>query len=565
MKKYNKQISIILVAVLILAGGVSSLLVKNETAFATEDKDKIDSAISSVTSTLTGSYEPFELASPNTIYVIQDADGTANKMIQLNENEEFDYLDVASAKRPIEVQITYTLDGKSVTADEIAGKSGRVGIKFSYVNNETQTVDVDGESLEMKTPYVALSGVILDGDSFSNVEVKNGRAVDDGSRVIAAGIALPGVKESIDPESRISAISNVPDYIEIAADTTNFNLSMTVTAALPLNDEKLDLSEFQDLTDVSSKLDLLQSAMTQLTSGSDQLAVATEKLDAGMGNLSSAIGSLDFGLSEISANSDALRSGDTQVFNTLLSTVHDQLVEAGIECPELTIENYDEVLQKIIDSLSDEAVYNKVLAGVTEQVEAHREEITTLVTNTVKDEVRAQLSLVVPPEQLEAAVEQQMQTETTQALIAVNVETTIQSKIDEQMQSDTVQAILEASYAAAKEGREKVQAAKDQLDTYNVFHEGVSGYTGGVDTASGGASQIASGSSQIKSGTSQLSTGASSLASGINQLNNDGISQIVDLLSGDIFNIIKRANKLIELGKSADEHVYIMRSASVGQ
>ena len=43
-----------------------------------------------------------------------------------------------------------------------------------------------------------LSGMILDDDKFKNVEVSNGKAINDGTRTIVAGFALPGMQDSLD-------------------------------------------------------------------------------------------------------------------------------------------------------------------------------------------------------------------------------------------------------------------------------------------------------------------------------------------------------------------------------
>ena len=77
--------------------------------------------------------------------------------------------------------------------------------------------------------------MILSQDNFSNVKVTNGKVISDGSRNIVVGVALPGLSESIglsDTEDLDDI--DIPDYVEVEADTTNFKLDMTAAVALPL-------------------------------------------------------------------------------------------------------------------------------------------------------------------------------------------------------------------------------------------------------------------------------------------------------------------------------------------
>ena len=71
------------------------------------------------------------------------------------------------------------------------GKSGKVEIKYDFVNNLKTTEKIDGKKIEVYVPFVTVSASILDSDKFSNVEVTNGKVISDGSRTIVAGLAFP--------------------------------------------------------------------------------------------------------------------------------------------------------------------------------------------------------------------------------------------------------------------------------------------------------------------------------------------------------------------------------------
>ena len=109
---------------------------------------------------------------------------------------------------PLTLQITYLVDGEEVPAADMAGKSGRVTIRFSYT-------PADGQ----KAQFAVLSAALLDSDRFTNVEVTNGAVINDGDRLVALGAALPGLKARLDVEDKDGKL---PETVEITADVENF-------------------------------------------------------------------------------------------------------------------------------------------------------------------------------------------------------------------------------------------------------------------------------------------------------------------------------------------------------
>ena len=54
-------------------------------------------------------------------------------------------------------------------------------IRFDYENHCTTTATVDGKEETLYVPFAALTGMLLDNERFTNIEVTNGRVVNDGS------------------------------------------------------------------------------------------------------------------------------------------------------------------------------------------------------------------------------------------------------------------------------------------------------------------------------------------------------------------------------------------------
>ena len=77
---------------------------------------------------------------------------------------------------PIEMKMTYYLDGEEITPEELAGKSGKVTIRADYTNKEKAENGV-------YVPFAAVTGMMLN-KNFTNVEVTNGKFINDGDRSI---------------------------------------------------------------------------------------------------------------------------------------------------------------------------------------------------------------------------------------------------------------------------------------------------------------------------------------------------------------------------------------------
>ena len=340
---------------------------------------------------------------------------------------------------PVDMKVSYFLDGAPISPDELPGKSGRVTIRFDYKNNAFVMKDIDGNQEKIYVPFTMLTGVLFENDKFNNISVSNGKVVNDGTRTAVVGIAFPGLKEDL---GITTDKFDIPEYVEISADCKDFSMGMSMTIASTdlvsqidpdkiNSDEDIDIDEALDkltdamdqLIDGSSKLyDGLCTLLTKskdLVSGVDKLAEGAKKLndgtsdlDDGADKLSKGTTQLYTGLSTLDSHSSDLNDGAKKVFNSLLTTARDQLTAAGLDVPKMTISNYDEVLNKIIDSLDEKKVYKKALAAVTAAVEEKRDYINSQVTAAVKKEVTSQVTEAVQAEvtkKVTAAVRGQVQ------------------------------------------------------------------------------------------------------------------------------------------------------------
>ena len=169
---------------------------------------------------------------------------------------------------PVDLSLTYALDGKAVTPEQLAGKSGKVTIRFGYQNNQFETVEINGVKERIYVPFLIMSGLILDGDKFTNVQVTNGKVISDGDRTIVAGIAFPGLRHDLGLKQDDL---DIPDYVEVTADVKDFALGSTVTVAANGLVNHLDPEKLDSFDEVKDSVSELESAMSQLIDGSSQL------------------------------------------------------------------------------------------------------------------------------------------------------------------------------------------------------------------------------------------------------------------------------------------------------
>ena len=97
---------------------------------------------------------------------------------------------------PMDVKVTYALDGQEAALEDLIGKSGHLTMTITLKNNETGTVDVNGETRTIVTPLITAVGVILGGDA-SNVTAEHGMVESAAKSSVAAFVTLPGVKDSL--------------------------------------------------------------------------------------------------------------------------------------------------------------------------------------------------------------------------------------------------------------------------------------------------------------------------------------------------------------------------------
>lgn len=224
------------------------------------------------------------------------------------------YQGTATEEPPVTQKVTYYLDGKEISPEDLAGKSGKVKIRFDYTNTTSYTETVNGEKQTVSVPFAAITGLVL-GDGFENIEVTNGKAEVSDSSSVVLGYALPGLNDSLGiKDGDLDGDVNIPEYMEMTADVENFSMPAAMTFVVNASDyvstDGIDTSDLDDMiNDLKDASTQLQDGSKTLAEGTDTLADGLSTLQSKLGTFASGVGTLQSGLKTYTDGVSTLSGG----------------------------------------------------------------------------------------------------------------------------------------------------------------------------------------------------------------------------------------------------------------
>ena len=224
------------------------------------------------------------------------------------------YQGTATEEPPVTQKVTYYLDGKEISPEDLAGKSGKVKICFDYTNTTSYTETVNGEKQTVSVPFAAITGLVL-GDGFENIEVTNGKAEVSDSSSVVLGYALPGLKDSLGIKDKdLDGDVNIAEYMEMTADVKNFSMPAAMTFVVNASDyvstDGIDTSDLDDMiNDLKDASTQLQDGSKTLAEGTDTLADGLSTLQSKLGTFASGVGTLQSGLKTYTDGVSTLSGG----------------------------------------------------------------------------------------------------------------------------------------------------------------------------------------------------------------------------------------------------------------
>ena len=525
---------------------------------------------------------------------------------------DISYRGTTTKEAPVDIKVSYQLDGKDVSPDEISGKTGHVKIHIAYTNNSRQTVN--GQTV--CTPFLAMTGLILDNDNFTNVTTDNAKVIDDGDRHLIAGYAMPGLKESLGLDDSIDL--DIPSSVDIEADTTDFSLDpmLTLVSSDFFGDADVDNLNAGNIQD---QLNQMQDAMNQLidggatlTDGLQQLSEGAKAVDDGAQQLSAGSGklvdgsqSLAEGTTQVSAGAEQLSQGmsDTSDIGQLVGGV------SSLKNGLVDLKNGTSQAAKSLKAVSS-GLHEATKAVSDAQKGAKDAGDAASKSATLSNKASNGLDQVISGLSAQAAAmpegDQKTQLETTVAKLKEIKQATDGAAKYSQGAADGATKLSEGltdlngdanaakglSYAAAATkqiadgldtatgaiGTETDASSKTLLGGAKLLQGGLDTMTDKLQEAGDGAAALSTGAKQVNGGAAALNVGAVQLDAGIGtlaantpalasgaqqaadgsvqlsdglqQFNEQAVQKIVDAFSGNLGSLADKTKAIVQAGKN---------------
>ena len=258
-----------------------------------------------------------------------------------------------SAQAPVGVSIEYTLDGKTVTADELKGQSGHLVATVKLTNNTGEEVTVNGKKRTVYTPFFTVAAAVLPSENFKNITTEHGLVESDSKTQVACYLAMPGMKEAVSdllPDSFDKLDDLMLDTLTLEADVTDCTVPTFLFAAAPsLSD--LDLDEVSD--ELGDTMDELTDAIDQLKDGSGALDDAVGTLVESLDTFASSYSQFDAGVDSALSGTQTLANGTENLLENaqLLATKTGELSLGAIQLQNSTAQLAGVMNQQLVPGL----------------------------------------------------------------------------------------------------------------------------------------------------------------------------------------------------------------------
>lgn len=400
-------------------------------------------------------------SSEETVYILTDANGKEHQRI-VNDKGALCYEGYENAQVPVTMDITYKLDGKKISAEKLAGKSGHLTMTLDYTNHKKQG--------GVYVPFLAVCGMVMDNEIFSDVEVVNGKIIDDGNHQLVIGYALPGVQQSLGTSE-----INVPDSVTVNCQVEKFQLDTIYNFVSSEVFTEMNLDSGSSIADLTKNLDKLTDGIDQLLEGTGALYDGAEQLSDGADLLMEGTNSLASGIDELCNGTSTLKDGALQ-----LKSGADGLA-SGADALAAGAKQLDNGAAQLNGGLSQLTAQSSTLNSGAQQIVA--------------------------------------------SVFASANQSLSQAGLDVTVNAENYAQVLDGAAAQMPQAGEQLMNVKAQLSGVLQFAQGIAAYTSGVDSAAAGAAQIAANTGSLAYGAEELATGARTLSDGQNQVTS-GIDQL---------------------------------------
>ena len=450
---------------------------------------------------------------------------------------------------PLDCTIKYELNGEEIAPNDLIGKSGNVKITIEYTNKEERFVNINGKNEKMYVPFVVMAGTMLDNTKMNNIEVTNGKVLDNGQKTVVVGLACPGLIESLGLEDE-----DLPDLnkVEISFEATDFEMENIMSYATPKIFDDADISAMDKLDEVYSQINDLKSASTQLVEGAKTLQDGTEEyvskstefadgletFNQGINTATNSYNKIDEGIDSVNSNISTIKNGASKL-NKGASDLSDGLnslqtgVSAGKEQAVSSLEESSKTLSDGID---------QIIAGKDQEVETIKEQVIENANSKLAEGLKTGVSSAVSSaidstmEKKMASIKKEILADETltkeeklaiqKALSSISISDAEKQAMSKQIGTAIDSAVAqttkaqEAGLDAINDNEKGVKAGLNTLKTQaaSSIKSGISEISSGFDAITDGTTELIAGSNELKNGTSTLSQGTSKLQTGVSTL-----------------------------------------------
>lgn len=506
-------------------------------------------------------------------------EGSDDSIVWESKGKDIYYQGTTDEELPVNMSITYKLDGKEISPKDLAGKSGKLEMTINYENKSKQNVDVDGQQTEMYTPFTLATAMMLPTDEYTNVTIDNGKIVSDGDKNIVVGVAFPGLSEDLGLDSSNLDV-DIPSSVTITADVTDVSVGATYTMASANLLDSIGLDDVDSFDDLDDSINKLEDATNQLVDGSKELAEGTNTLNGKSGELISGVDKLADGVTAytdgvagVADGANAINSNMALVKNGVSAAVEGTgKLATGVSGVQSGLNTVASGINTAIDNLNKSGENIKGLANQTALTDKEKQQI---VSNVSAGLDQAGLS-----EEQKDAVDTAIANAVSEASGKTNKKVAYAANEYSEGMSGAASQLSAASSAlttvdpanptaTVAGGVAAVSAGIDELQTkLGTGTADQPGLTTGVEALASGVSQLADGANelnqksstlnsgmstlknggeQLVSGVGVLASGADTLASGIAEYKSEAIDKLADAFGGDISKVTSRIDAMKEL------------------
>lgn len=222
-----------------------------------------------------------------------------DNLIWKSSSNDIFYQGTTNKELPIGVNISYYLDGNKISADKIAGKSGKIKIDIEFKNKDSHVKNINGKNKTIYTPFTVIAAINLPIDNFKNVKVNSGELISDGNNQVITFVSILGLKESLGVDTDLI---DIPEKLTVEADCTDFKLSPIMISATP---KMIDISKLEGANNIKDLID----GISKIKDATYKLSEGTGKIVSGAKELSDNMSKLILGLEKLNTSSNQIYEG----------------------------------------------------------------------------------------------------------------------------------------------------------------------------------------------------------------------------------------------------------------